>query len=330
MQKPIGGALRVASLVMFAGALGACSATGTQQTPNVGLTSGQASASRSVAVTQGKPAQNHAVSVARNSTQGALAGIPQTTTGSVYDSIVTTKTGKVGSNISSLGFECCSTKEFGDGVVFTKAGSRLKTVQVVMSSWGCENGSWSADNCETTPGTGFSLPITMNVYAVTGYPSGTPGVGALLASKTKTFLIPYRPSKNDTICTGQNLGAFLGKVDKECDNGLSVVISTNFMLPKVILPNAAIVSVAYNTSDAGYNPVGDNTQCFGSSGGCGYDSLNVSADGNGGFVGGNVDPNGVFVNFGNTSFYCAGMGSGFQLDTPCWTGFHPEIKVIAN
>jgi hypothetical protein len=214
--------------------------------------------------------------------------------------------------------------------VLTKTGARLKTISVVMSSWGCENGTWNNDNCITTPGAAFSLPITMNVYAVTGYPSGTPGVGQLLASKTKTYLIPYRPSKNDTICTGQNLGAFLGKVDKECDNGLSVEISDSFVLPKVILPAQIIVSVAYNTSDSGYNPVGENQPCFGSSGGCGYDSLNVSADGNGGFVGGNVDPNGVFVNFGNPEFYCAGNGSGFQLDTPCWTGFHPEIKVVAN
>jgi hypothetical protein len=68
-------------------------------------------------------------------------------------------------------------------------------------------------------------------------------------------------------------------------------------------------------------------------GGCGYDALNVSADGTGGFVGSNVDPNGVFDNFGNAYFYCNGTGNGsggLQLDTPCWTDYHPEIDVTAE
>jgi hypothetical protein len=252
---------------------------------------------------------------------------------SIYDSIVVNKQGKTSSYISSLGFECCSTKEFGDGLVFTQSNARLKEVSVVMSSWGCESGFWNNDTCTTSPGTGFEEPITANVYAVVAGPSGSPEPGQLLASQTKDFLIPYRPSANNQICTGQNLGAFLGKYDKECDNGLSVKINWEFKLPKVILPQEAIVTVAYNTSDAGYNPYGDNTQCFTGPGGCGYDALNVSADGTGGFVGSNVDPNGVFDNFGNAYFYCNGTGNGsggLQLDTPCWTDYHPEIDVTAE
>jgi len=162
-------------------------------------------------------------------------------------------------------------------------------------------------------------------------PSGSPEPGQLLATQTKDFLIPYRPSANNGVCTGQNLGAFLGPVDRECDNGLSVKISWSFRLPKLILPQQAIVTVAYNTSDAGYNPYGDNTPCFTGPGGCGYDALNVSADGTGGFVGGNVDPNGAFDNFGDPYFYCNQMGgSVLQLDTPCWTDYHPEIDVTAQ
>ncbi len=320
------GVFRLAPIVAVV-ALSACSGAASQATPNGGLALWQPTSTTAVTA---HAVTNRVVSRVPAASNGAFIGVRAKAPGVLYNSIVTNKAGKISSYISSLGFECCSTKEFGDGLVLTKTGARLKTISVVMSSWGCENGTWNADNCITTPGSGFSLPITMNVYAVTGYPSGPPGVGQLLASKTKTYLIPYRPSKNDTICTGQNLGAFLGKVDKECDNGLSVEISDSFVLPKVILPAQIIVSVAYNTTSSGYNPVGQNQPCFGSSGGCGYDSLNVSADGNGGFVGGNVDPNGVFVNFGDPSFYCAGNGSGFQLDTPCWTGFHPEIKVVAD
>jgi hypothetical protein len=40
------------------------------------------------------------------------------------------------------------------------------------------------------------------VYSVTGYPSGVPQVGSLLATHTQTFKIPYRPSANNKVCTG--------------------------------------------------------------------------------------------------------------------------------
>jgi len=279
------------------------------------------------------PAQarsKHMVYTVHPETNSAFVHAMHVNKNTVYDSIVTLKGNKVSSNISSEGFECCSTKEFGDGLVFTHSSNKLKKVAVVMSSWGCESGHWNTDDCQTTPGDTFPVPITLNVYAVTNPPTGTPGVGALIATQTNTYNIPYRPSKDDVHCTGQNVGMFVGKVDKLCDNGLSDVIWFKFNPEKIALPAEAVVTVAYNTSDAGYNPIGQNAPCFTSSGGCGYDSLNVSADGDGGFVGSNVEPNGVFVNFGNPSFYCSGSGSGLILDTPCWTGFHPEILVNAT
>jgi len=250
----------------------------------------------------------------------------------IYDSIIVNKKGKTSSAIASEGFECCSTKEFGDGFVFTKSGARLNQVSVVLSSWGCQSGFWYSNNCMTTPGSNFKEPITANVYSVTTSPSGSPAPGQLLASQTDEFFIPYRPSANDQQCFGSDLGKFYSPVDKKCANGLAVRINFNFKRASLVLPQEAIVTVAYNTSDAGYNPYGQGTQCFTGPGGCGYDALNVSASGNGGFIGSNVDPDGVFVNFGDSSFYCnqTGNGSGMlQLDTPCWNGYHPEIKVTA-
>jgi hypothetical protein len=319
--------------------LGACSQGGSPS--GTGLpTSGSTTRSSSKAVAPqakamiallGHANSNHAVIAKRGSAGSAF--VPAKSSGTaIYNSIVVNKHGKTSSYISSLGFECCSTKEFGDGLIFSGANARLATVSVVMSSWGCQSGFWNNDTCTTSPNTGFEEPITANVYAVVTSPSGSPEPGQLLATQTKDFLIPYRPSANNTVCTGPNLGAFLGPVDRECDNGLSVKISWNFKLPKLILPSQAIVTVAYNTSDAGYNPYGDNTPCFTGPGGCGYDALNVSADGTGAFVGSNVDPNGVFVNFGDPYFYCNGAGNGsnsLQLDTPCWTDYHPEIEITA-
>jgi hypothetical protein len=322
--------------------LGACSQGINTSTPSVGTpSSGSAMRSNTKAIAPqakamiallGRAGSNHAVVAKKESAGGAF--VPNKSKGtSVYDSIIVNKRGKASSYISSLGFECCTTKEFGDGLIFTNANKRLKTVSVIMSSWGCQSGFWNNDTCTTSPGTGFEEPITANVYSVMAGTSGSPEPGQLLATQTKDFLISYRPSANNQVCTGPNLGAFLGPVDKECDNGLSVKISWTFTLPKVILPQQAIVTVAYNTSDAGYNPYGDATPCFTGPGGCGYDALNVSADGTGGFVGGNVDPNGVFDNFGNPYFYCNGIGNGsggLQLDTPCWTDYHPEIDVTAQ
>jgi hypothetical protein len=258
---------------------------------------------------------------------------PDKTAGTpIYDSIIVNKKGKTSSYIASVGFECCTTKEFGDGLVFTKYTSKLNHISVVMQSWGCQSGFWNDDNCLTTAGSNFEEPITANVYSVAMSSSGSPEPGALLASQTDDFYIPYRPSANNQKCYGANLGAFFGPVDKKCDNGLSVKISFNFKSANVTLPEEAIVTLAYNTSDAGYSPYGQNTPCFTGPGGCGYDSLNVSAWGNGGFVGSPIDPNGVYDNFGDPYFYCNEYGNGsggLQLDTPCWTGYHPEIEVTS-
>jgi hypothetical protein len=308
----------ISACVTAAALLAACAGPG-----NVSSSSGGAFA----------PAQarsKHMVYAVHPETNSTFVHAMHVTKYTDYDSIVTLLRNKVSSNISSEGFECCSTKEIGDGLVFTHGANKLKRVAVVMNSWGCESGHWYSDDCQSTPGDTFPVPITLKVYAVANQSTGLAGVGAVIATQTRTFNIPYRPSKDDVHCTGQNVGMFVGPVDKLCDNGLSDVIWFNFNPLKTALPAEAIVTVAYNTSDAGYNPIGQSAPCFTSPGGCGYDSLNVSADGDGGFVGSNVDPNGVFVNFGDPSFYCSGSGSGLILDSPCWTGYHPEIQVNAS
>ena len=67
-----------------------------------------------------------------------------------------------------------------------------------MSSFGCESGTWNGSDCVTTPGATFSHPITLNIYNVG--PSNS--VGSLLGTRTQTFNIPFRPSADDTNCTG--------------------------------------------------------------------------------------------------------------------------------
>ena len=265
-------------------------------------------------------------------------GVGPDTTGTIaYNSILTNGSGQTSSYIASEGFECCTVDEFGDSLVLTQGG-RLKTIEVILDSWGCQTGDgYGYTTCQTTHGATFAWPITINVYSMTGYPSGSPQVGTLLASQTHTFNIKYRPSSNSH-CNNTALGAFIGPVDKMCDYGIAVPITFNMRLPAVTVPNQIIVTLAYNTSNSGYNPVGDNTPCR-QNNDCGYDSLNVSAWGNGGVdngVGSVADSNGAMVNFTNAGFYCGsnpnGQPPGGTLvdDTssnPCWSGYHPEIKV---
>lgn len=41
---------------------------------------------------------------------------------------------RVSSNISSEGFECCSTEELGDALLFTHGANKLKRVAIIMSA----------------------------------------------------------------------------------------------------------------------------------------------------------------------------------------------------
>jgi hypothetical protein len=101
----------------------------------------------------------------------------------------------------------------------------------------------------TTSGTTFNVPITFNVYNV-----GSNGaVGALLATKTQTFAIPYRPSA-DSSCPATGSQTPAGSAFKDsagdCQNGL--VSEITFTFTGVTLPNNVIFGIAYApTGDAG-------------------------------------------------------------------------------
>jgi hypothetical protein len=240
--------------------------------------------------------------------------------------------------VASVGFEATSAQELGDGVNLTHRGN-LQRVRYVLSSWGCQTGNWYSDNCVTAKGATFAVPITINVYALD--PTSSTHVGALLATQTQTFNIPYRPSADNVRCTGTYLGEFYSAVDASCVHGLANVIVFDFAPPRVNLPVQSIYSLVYNTTHYGPHPIGESAPCYTSSGGCGYDSLNVSTDGPGGLVGSVYDPNGIFWNTSNQSFLCSGTAGVFGLDTGPGTcgwgpstaepnGSHPQFEVRAG
>jgi hypothetical protein len=92
-----------------------------------------------------------------------------------------------------------------------------------------------------------------------------------------------------------------------------------------------VFGIAYNTSHYGYHPVGMFAPCYTSSGGCGYDSLNIalSQDPTNVTVGADTYPGKVWQNAAFPPDYCDAGAAGinvFRLDSPnvpsCW-GVNP-------
>lgn len=234
-------------------------------------------------------------------------------------------------NVVSWAFEATQTLELGDQVEFANTNRKRPDVIVSMSTWGCENGTWNAGNCGTTPGAKFNVPMRLNVYKV------GPGnsVGRLIGAVTKTQSVPYRPSASLGRCTGPNLGKWYSSRDGNCYNGK--VANVRFNLGDLELPEQAIISVEFNTTHYGYEPVGESAPCYTEPGGCGYDSLNVGLAPNPPTIGSNPAPLDGYLNSLTASNYCdegAGGTGTFRFDpsdSECdYEDYHPALQVIAR
>jgi hypothetical protein len=238
-----------------------------------------------------------------------------------YDSIPQPLPG----NLPSWGFEATGTSEFGNQITFggPSGANHVGSVEVTMSSWGCETGHWITFDCSTTPGSSFTEPITLTLYNPPAAGSALPG--SKIATVTQTFSIPFRPSADNVNCTGTNLGKWFDRASKTCFNGLSNNITFD-LDGKVDVPGSIVYGIAYNTSTYGYAPYGVQP-CSTSSAGCGYDSLNVglSTDPTDLRAGSDPNPGAVFMNNRFPAQYCDGGADGanvFRLDSPsdgCWS-----------
>ncbi len=256
----------------------------------------------------------------------------------IYDSTVEPSPG----NLASVSYEANAISQFGNQISFGGSARVLDNVVVQMSSWGCEQGSWStpagsADQnpCLTTPGATFNEPITLNIYQV-GPPSayGPSTAGALIATDTQTFAIPYRPSEDDVNCTTGGLpnGAWYDAALATCFHGYLTNIQFDF--GHVTLPTNVIYGIAYNTSDFGAAPYGDATACHTATDSyvapatyddCGYDSLNVasSQEPTAPSVGTDAYPGTAYLDVNAEDYavnvYCDGGAAGinvFRIDEP--------------
>jgi hypothetical protein len=225
-------------------------------------------------------------------------------------------------NVPSQAFEATSTSQFGGEVQLAAPTQNTTKVTVAMSSWACQTGGAEDGSCVSEKGAKFSWPVTLKVYS----PGVDDSVGTEVASLTKTFKMPYRPSANPTKCAG-NGGWFK---QGSCFHGKLFKIS--FVLRGATIPSKAIVSVAYNTSDYGAVPQRPQP-CNSAPNGCPYDSLNVGGMEGAPSVGSDPQPNSVYVNSTWTGAYCDGGAAGtgsFRFDpalpscTPGYDGFDNE------
>ncbi|HME02371.1 MAG TPA: hypothetical protein VKG38_05000, partial [Solirubrobacteraceae bacterium] len=254
----------------------------------------------------------------------------------IYSNLPSTNPG----NVVSEAFEATQTSQFGGLVEFPAGTGRSGgAVTVGMSSWACQQGAWKGTpECVTAAGAKYEYPITLNVYEA----GPANEVGALIRTVTKTFDMPYRPSQNNTKCKnekGEPDGAWYDGHLKQCFHGKFFKIT--FPVGHMTWPTKAIVSVSYNTSDYGTEPQRPKP-CDSESGGCFYDSLNVglteppneaSPTPVPPSVGADPLAESVYQNTKYAPYWCDGGAGGtgtFRLDSGCWTGYQPLIRVKAG
>jgi ABC-type phosphate transport system substrate-binding protein/nitrous oxidase accessory protein NosD len=233
-------------------------------------------------------------------------------------------------NLASQPFEAQQVTQYGAEVAFAPGGRGLSAVTVTMSTW-ARRSDWLS--WPLTASGGWAHPITLNLYAVNTINPTVPG--PLIRSTTQTFSIPWRPA-SDPACPNTGYGAGFGwrASDGACYNGYAFNISFDISSLGVVVPDQAVIGIAYDTSDYGAAPLRTANPDGGP-----YDSLNVATyPGTGAVTPATVgqflpDSSTAFFASGYGPFYCDGGSSGtgvFRLDVGCWGGYEPAIQVTAQ
>ncbi len=236
----------------------------------------------------------------------------------------------------SLGFEAQQTAEFGDEVELEGGGTNFKSLTVDFQSYGCsEAGHWNlgeTDPCETEPGAKFP---SRSRGTSTKLKASPPQIEPI-ATFTGMFEVPFRPSADPTNCPGEAPEAedgsqWFDSVSGLCLSSVSELVTFEFASGAVPADGKVIWTVAFNTTNYGYSPIGVqtcNTEPAGNVGGtppgCGYDSLNVGVKtySNAPYAGQDVSADDA---------YRAYAGNGNELSVEAgWTGFTPLAQITAE
>ena len=163
------------------------------------------------------------------------------------------------------------------------------------------------------PNATFDHPVTFNIYAVDKSVS-PPKPGALLATVTDTFTMPYRPAADPTCATPSQWK----DADGVCNNGIAFTISFDFSSLNVQLPDEVIYGIAYNTNTHGYAPLNAAGP---------YEALNVGARTFGPYAGTDISSDSLYWNTKVSSWYFDGgaLGSSIFRYDENWTTYQPNV-----
>ncbi len=234
-------------------------------------------------------------------------------------------------NYASVGAEAYSYAEFGGQMELAGTARNKPTVEVVMSAWACQFGTWYQATCETPqPQKKVAVPMTLKMYEV----GEKNAVGEKIGEVSHTFKMPYRPS-DSTKCVE---GRWYDEAEKTCYHGLAFKIK--FPALKVLrMPKKVIIGLSYNTSHYGPAPLGDKNPCNAKSAGCYYDALNIGlAEPVEKLLTTGADPAEPYINISNpgaSSEACgneAGTAGKFgPSECPVfWEGDQPLIRITAH
>lgn len=146
-------------------------------------------------------------------------------------------------NYPSWGFDAYRIRSIGDHIML-KAGSpnTLAGFVVGMSTLSCQTGTWQS-GCSSTPGATFKHPMTVKFYSATG---------TLLATKTQTFDMPYRPSVDPTCVPA----GYWRRPDGVCAGSMAFHVKFDLRSLKASVPNSFYYELSMNTNSGGPEPIG--------------------------------------------------------------------------
>jgi hypothetical protein len=216
-------------------------------------------------------------------------------------------------NVPSLGYQATQTAEFGDLIQFAGTSRTLTQVKLVLSDWAL------ASDYPSYPGSSgptWNHPLTLNLYNVDNS-GANPAPGTLIATRTQTFAIPWRPPADPT-CPG---GTAWRASDGNCYSGFAFTVAFDFT--GVSVPNQIIYGLAYNTETWGYAPIGTPGP---------YVSLNFGLANVPPSVGSNPFPDTAYWNTATAANYAdngaGGVGT-FRRDTN-WTPYSGAVTFEAQ
>lgn len=169
--------------------------------------------------------------------------------------------------------------------------------------------------------------------------------------------MPYRPSSDFVNCPAAEAQAdgstlltgyyeWFDPGSQTCNTGILFPIT--FSLPSLTYPapSQVIITVSYNTTHSGPNPIGMGASCYGTTAGCFYDYLMVSGAANvapypgavfAPSVGSVLNLDGIFTKYPHLFEVQCGTGVAAEnnmlaLDSSpgCYTGNHPMIEVTVQ